>query len=267
MGRDRRDDGLRPPIRAKLVRAARRADRALAAAQAGLEAARSIQPAGCWRELRLVTWMSSNGPGRTWCADRSRSAPARAATLPPLLLKAARRLESLDLDLARDTYLDALVAAALAGPADCGARLEICRAVRALPAPARDPRPIELLLDGLAILVTEGRAAAASRLRDATRLLVDERLSSGDRLRAGWLVSAPASAMWDNDGIRTTLARQIQLVRDAGALEQLPIYLVTLATATARTGDFSAAASLIAESEEVTAATGARLPPVAALLL
>jgi len=34
-----------------------------------------------------------------------------------LLLKAAKRLESLDLDLARGTYLDALGAAQLAGPA------------------------------------------------------------------------------------------------------------------------------------------------------
>ena len=138
----------------------------------------------------------------------------------------------------------------------------------ALPAPARDPRPIELLLDGLAILVTEGRAAAASRLRDATRLLVDERLSSGDRLRAGWLVSAPASAMWDNDGIRTTLARQIQLVRDAGALEQLPIYIsVTLATATAR--DWRLLGGGVPDRRKRGGHRGhrARLPPVAALLL
>jgi DNA-binding CsgD family transcriptional regulator len=246
---------------------ARRADRALAAAQAGLEA-------GAFDSARGLLARAETGELDEFQRARADLVRGQIALssgagsdAAPLLLKAAQRLESLDLDLARDTYLDALVAAALAGPADCGARLEICRAVRALPAPARDPRPIELLLDGLAILITEGRAAAAPRLWDAARLLIDERLCTGDRVRAGWLVSAPSSAMWDNDGIRTTLARQIQLVRDAGALEQLPIYLVTLATATARTGDFPAAASLIAESEEVTAATGARLPPIAGLLL
>ena len=55
--------------------------------------------------------------------------------------------------------------------------------------------------------------------------------------------------MWDNEATRTVVACQIQLVRDAGALEQLPIYLNSLAGATARTGDFAATASLIAEIE------------------
>ncbi len=73
--------------------------------------------------------------------------------------------------------------------------------------------------------------------------------------------------MWDNEATRTVLIRQIKLVRDVGALEQLPIYLSALGTAAARAGDFAAAASLIAETREVTAATGARLPPFTALLL
>ena len=124
----------------------------------------------------------------------------------------------------------------------------VCRAARALPAAAGPPRPIDLLLDGLALLVTEGRAAAASTLRDAARVFVGQGASSGERLRRGWLASAPSYAMWDNEGTRTVVARQIQLVRDAGALEQLPIYLPRCGTATARAGDFAAAASLIAES-------------------
>jgi len=73
--------------------------------------------------------------------------------------------------------------------------------------------------------------------------------------------------MWDNEATRTVLARQIQLVRDVGALEQLPIYLSALGSAAARAGDFAAASSLIAETREVTAATGARLPPFTALVL
>ena len=51
---------------------------------------------------------------------------------PPLLLKAARRLEPLDLDLARQTYLDAWLAAVFAGRLAAQATLlEICRAARA----------------------------------------------------------------------------------------------------------------------------------------
>ena len=79
---------------------------------------------------------------------------------PPLLLAAARRLEPFDLDLARETYMTAWGAAVFAGRSDVVA--EICRAVRALP--ARDPRrPFDLMLDGLALVTTDGRSAAIRR--------------------------------------------------------------------------------------------------------
>ena len=71
---------------------------------------------------------------------------------PPLLLEAARRLEPFDLDLARETYLTAWGAAIFAGPAGGDVLLEICRAVRALPPPRSAPRPLDVLLDGLALL-------------------------------------------------------------------------------------------------------------------
>jgi DNA-binding CsgD family transcriptional regulator len=61
--------------------------------------------------------------------------------------------------------------------------------------------------------------------------------------------------------------RQVQLVRDAGALEQLPIHLSALSLARAWTGDFADAAALIAESGRVAAATGNRFPPYMALRL
>ena len=88
---------------------------------------------------------------------------------PPLLLKAARRLEPLDPDLARETYLDAWRAAMFAGHlAGGGDLLEVSRAARAMPPPPQPPRPVDLLLDGLALLVTDGPAAAAPVLRQAS---------------------------------------------------------------------------------------------------
>src|SRR5712691_10891604 len=72
---------------------------------------------------------------------------------PPLLLKAAKRLEPLDLGLARETYLSAWMAATFAGRlAGAGDLPEVSRAARALPAPADPPRPADLILDGLALL-------------------------------------------------------------------------------------------------------------------
>src|SRR4029434_2385671 len=86
----------------------------------------------------------------------------------PLLLKAAKRLEPLDLDLARETYLSAWMAALFAGRlAGAGDLLEVCRAARALPPPAGAPRTVDLVLDGLALIVTDGPAAAAPALRPA----------------------------------------------------------------------------------------------------
>ena len=104
-------------------------------------------------------------------------------------------------------------------------------------------------------------------MRRAASVFASEDVSIEERLRWGWLATAASYAMWDNDGVRAVCARQIQLVRDDGALEGLALYLVALGVATAWSGDFAAAASLIAEVDEVTAATGAHIPPFAALLL
>jgi len=87
---------------------------------------------------------------------------------PLQLLKAASRLEPFNLELARETYLIAWSAATSRAHLDGGTLLErICRAIRALPTPGGNPRPLDLLLDGLALLTTEGHTAAAPTLRRA----------------------------------------------------------------------------------------------------
>ena len=117
---------------------------------------------------------------------------------PSLLLKAARRLEPLDLDLARETYLTAWSAASLAGHLEGGGDLlEVSRAARALPPPADPPRLVDLVLDGLARLVTDGPAAAAPTLRQA----VPERRGGRDRLL--WQGAFRPSRMHDVTALRT----------------------------------------------------------------
>src|SRR5882724_8387311 len=86
----------------------------------------------------------------------------RGRDAPPLLLTAAKRLEPLDVGLARETYLDALQAAMFVGRlASGGGLLEVAQAARGAPPPLRSPRPADLLLDGLARLITEGHPAGA----------------------------------------------------------------------------------------------------------
>jgi DNA-binding CsgD family transcriptional regulator len=183
---------------------------------------------------------------------------------PPLLLKAAKRLESLDLNLARETYLSAWSAASVAGRlAGGGDVYEISRAVRALP-PAHPPRPIDLLLDGLALLFTDGRAAAAPVLRQAANLFTAGDISRTEGLRWGWLA---ASLLWDDDAARAISMRQVRLARDAGALDQLPTALIALAHSAVWSGDFTTAASLIAEIDAIFEITGSRIAPYPAMFL
>ena len=86
---------------------------------------------------------------------------------PSLLLAAAAQLAPLTPRLARDTYLDALTGALFVGrmAGDVGVA-EVARAVRAAPA-ASDPRAADLLLDGVALVITDGHAAGAPLLKRA----------------------------------------------------------------------------------------------------
>jgi hypothetical protein len=244
------------------VDSARRADRALAAAQA------SLQAGAFDAALGLLTTAEDGALDESQRArvDLVRAHVALASDLgsdaPPLLLKAARWLEAFDLELARETYLNAWGAAVLAGADDL---LEICRAARALPPPTGDPRPVDLLLDGLALLITEGSAAATPTLQLTATALAD--MTADDVLRWGWMATAASAAVWDFEGMRAITARTVQLLRDAGALAQLPVPLAVLGALTVWSGDFAGATSLMAEADSVAAATGSPMAPLAALSL
>jgi DNA-binding CsgD family transcriptional regulator len=247
---------------------ARRADRMLAAAQAQLQAG------AFGTALELVT-NAETGPLdelQSARADLLRGEIVFASGLgsdaSPLLLKAAARLEPLDAGLARETYLTAWMAALFAGRlAGAGDLLEVCRAARALPAPADPPHPADLVLAGLATVVTDGPAAAAPMLRHALRAFNEADMSMAEELRWGWFAQAAASALWDDDTWRAMLVRQVRLAREAGALDQLPIMLGALGTAVAWSGDFAAADALNAEANAVCEATGSPAAPFTAMML
>ena len=184
-----------------------------------------------------------------------------------LLLAAARRLERLDLALARETYLNACGAAMFGGGPSAGDLHAAGRAVRALPLLTGQPRAVDTLLDGIALLVTDGRAAATPALLRATTAFSGDDVPVDECLRWSPFATAAGNALWDDDGVRAVCARQIQIARDAGALGQVPPHLLALGTATARGGDFAAAASHMAEADAITGATGTRLPPYTEMLV
>ena len=126
------------------------------------------------------------------------SASSAGSEAPTQLLKAAKRLERLDVTLARETYLDAWGAALFAGPlASGGNLLDVSRAARSAPQPTHPPHPSDLLLDGLALLITEGRAAAAPTLRRAVSAFRGEEMSEEKGLQWAVLVSTAAVTLWD----------------------------------------------------------------------
>src|SRR5215218_8342340 len=244
-----------------------RVDRALAAAQASLHAG-AFDAA-----LELLATAEAGMPDELQCArvDLLRGQVASATTgteAPAQLLKAARRLEPLDPGLARETYLDAWGAALFAGRlASGGDLLDVSRAARAAPRPTYAPHPSDLLLDGLAELVTEGRSAAAPALRRAVSAFRGERISVEKGLQLGVLASSGAVELWDFESWDAVITRQMELARDAGALTPLSIALNGEGIVVTWRGDFAAAARVIVEADAVTEATGTRIAPYGGLLL
>jgi len=247
---------------------ARRSERALAAAQASLLA-------GALDAATDLLAMAAAGPLDELQQARAsllRGQLALASSMggdaPALLVKAAQQLEPLDAVLARQTYLEAWAAALFAGQfAGAGSLHEVARAVQAAPPPAGAPGPGDLLLDGLAVLVTEGRARAAPLLRRAVRVFAEDEITLEEGLRYGWLAADAAVAVWDEEAWRAIEARQMQSVREAGLLVDLPIWVQGVAVNEIWRGDFAAAASLIAEAEAMTTATGSGFARYAAVFL
>ena len=150
----------------------------------------------------------------------------RGSEACPLLLSAARRLERLDVALARETYLDAILAAMFAGGLAVGGGVqEAAEAARAAPSPARSPRAADLLLDGLTARFADGFAAGVPQLREALRAFRSPDLSAEEGLRWLWLACTTATHTWDQETWEVLAIRFVRLARDGGALTTLPVAL------------------------------------------
>lgn len=247
---------------------ARRATRALDAAQASLGA-------GAFDLAHRLLAAAEAGPldelgqarGDLLHAQLA-FAESRGGDAPRLLLQAARKLETLDVRLARDTYLDAWAAALFAGAmARAGGFAEVSRAAAAAPGAAGPPRPSDLLLDGLALIFTEGRPAASPVLRRAVAAFASTDVSLDEMLRWGWLASRAANFLWDHDSCLEIGARTVQLARDAGALAALAVADNAYGQAATFGGELASAALVAAEVDAVKEATGTRIAPHAAIAL
>jgi hypothetical protein len=214
---------------------ARRADRALAAAEAKLQVGALDAALGL---LATAEAGPLNARQRAR-ADLLRGQIAfvfgRGMDAPLLMLKAARQLEPLDVGMARATYLEALSTAMFAGRlAVGGGAQEVAEAARWAPASPQPAGAADLLLDGLALLITEGYAAGTPVLKQALQALLSEPVSNVEAMPWAWLAYHAAFILWDCESWRLLATRQVSLARDAGALVVLSHALDALSVAGTR---------------------------------
>ena len=246
--------------------AARRANRTLAAAEAKRDAG-ALDSA-----LGLLAAVESEPPSelRSGLAEQLRGRIAfdqgRAANAAELLTDAALRLERLDPALARDTHLEALAAAVWVGGPD-GQELirKTAEAVRGGPRRDAGPRAADLLLDALALRVTEGYEAAAPALTQALRAARDYDVRPDDVGGLLWLIGNRAAGVlaveaWDYETGRKLAERQVKVAHESGALVQLQFALNFLANYVSLTGDTQGVAALVDEERQLSIST--RVPAV-----
>lgn len=258
----RRAAGLTPDLARRGVRAVAAAQTAFdaGAPDAALEllAAAEMGPLDELQQVRLARLRA-----------RIVFARKRGGEALPLLLDVAGRLEVLDEELARETYLEAIGAAIFASRLNGvdGVR-KVAEAARAAPRGPRPPRPADALLDGLAARFADGYAAGAAPLERALRALREQSGGAGeDIMRWLWLAWPAAGEMWDDQTWYELSTRGVRAARETGALNVLPLALTFLAAVHIHAGEFDVAEAVIEEADAITKATGNSPVGYAAVLL
>ena len=247
---------------------ARRADRALAAAEASLGAGTFDVARGLLAAAEVGSLDELQRARLDLLRAEAAYSESRGSDAPALLLRAAKTLEPLDARLARETFLDAWSSALFAGSfARTAGMQEVSLEARAAPASVDPRRPSDLLLDGFAMAFTDGRPAAAPVLEQAASAFAGSDVSTEEVLRWGWLATAAAVMVWDYETCLAVATRGVDLAREAGALAVLAVSVNVMGQAVALGGEFGRAAVLVADADSVTEATGTRVAPYGALVL
>ncbi|MBV8997700.1 MAG: hypothetical protein JO304_01485, partial [Solirubrobacterales bacterium] len=248
--------------------AARRRERALAAAGASVQA-------GDFTAARRLLAMADAGP----LGDFQRAqvdllqaqlafVSSRGTDAIALLLAAARRLEALELSIARETYVDAFSAALF------GARLngsvgipEVADAARAAPrTPEAEPSSADLLLDAL-VALADDYETAVPRCREAILRLSGKKASAKERLRWLWQGCVLALEIWDDERALSLSRSSVQIARETGTLAELALALSAHTPSLVFCGELATAAATVSETESVEETTGVRSAPYGALIL
>jgi DNA-binding CsgD family transcriptional regulator len=285
--------GADEDLAAELERSAERAQArgGLAAAAAFLERAAALTPDPGRRACRALaaaqaTHLAGSPPAALTLLESAASAPmdalevalaqrlrgrialhvGRSGEGALVLSDAAQRFESLDPGLARETHLEAMHAAAVAGRLGMGMRDAATAARTALAAPTRR-RASDTLLDGLAVRFTEGISAGAPILKLALTALLDGNEDYEQHVRLPWLACRVAADVFDDETWHLLASRYVVIARGAGALGVLPIALMHLSLMHVFEGKLDTAAALVEEIDSIIDATGSRRINIPKLML
>jgi DNA-binding CsgD family transcriptional regulator len=247
---------------------ARRAARAVAAAQASIQAGAFTTARGLLATAEA--WPLDDLQRARIDLLRAQLAfvSSRGNDATPLLLAAARRLERLDVSAARETYVDAFSAAMFGGRLNgsVGVR-EIADAARAAPrSPAGEPATADLLLDAL-VALADDYATAVPLCRQAVQRLSGDEASANERLRWLWQGCVVALEIWDDEHAASLSGSSVEIARTTGTLSELALALSARTPMLVFFGDLTAAAATVSETASVEEATGIRAAPYGALMV
>jgi DNA-binding CsgD family transcriptional regulator len=185
----------------------------------------------------------------------------RGSDAPSLFLAAARRLEPLDVALAREAYLDALGAALFSGRLSTTVDpRQVAQAALAAPK-ALEPRPVDMLLDGLAARIAYGPATGIAQLQEALGVYARQDSAPVEALRWRWLAGRLAGFVWDYSAWDILTADHVQAARDVGMLAELPLALISRVGVHLLSGEMQTATALVEEAEVLARATSNAAPP------
>ncbi len=182
-------------------------------------------------------------------------AHTRGGDTPALLSAAAKQLESVDPELARETHLEALWAAVRSGRfAKAQGVIEAAEAAIA-PMRGQSTRAIDLLLDGLTCRMARGYSEALPLVSRALNAFQREGFQNQNLIWC-WLACQLAMDLWDDEACADIATGLSVVARERGALTLLPFALNYSAAHQLFAGRFDVAEQLIDEADRIAAATG-----------
>ncbi|HEX7145715.1 MAG TPA: AAA family ATPase [Gaiellaceae bacterium] len=232
---------------------ARRGTRALAAAQAKLEAGAPEAAHALVATAELTPLDELQSARLQRLRAQIAFARRRGSDAPPLLLDAAKRLVPLDPEVARETCLEALAAAIFAGRGVNGR--DVLQVVHAAPPASRPPGATDLLLNGLATRATEGYAAGVAPLREALEAFRRDDGDTPANNRWLWLACRVAADLWEHEIWEELATHGVRRARKTGALSVLPIAASYRAGAHVHAGEYAEASALLEEAYAISQTT------------